>query len=445
MSPRPTTRLEQQQRHKSLALRTIRVGSLVLMLTVALLLILQQPGQSNFGQASVGLAINYWVPILIAVVFFALVLAVDIFTPNKKIAAISGVFLGGLTGILATIALGFIIDLVLQTWIPHGAELDALRPVVRTTKVMLGIALCYLCISTVLQTQDQFRLVIPYVEFSKQLRGVRPTVIDTSVLVDGRILDVAATGILQSPLVIPGFVIAELQTLADSGDKLKRTRGRRGLDVLTRLQRQGGLDLSIDDTPVQALAVDQAIVELAELLGARVMTADLGLARTAQIRNVWVFNIHEIATAFRPALVPGEQISVKLIKPGEQAGQGVGYLDDGTMVVAEGGLDYVGGPDVALLVTSTMQTAAGRLIFARVASRTGAPANGGDASEPEHTAADGSSANGSDDASGQGPAQPAPSPEGEGNMARSEPGPRSTGPKPPRRPGPPNPARNPRR
>lgn len=363
MPPTPTP-FDATQRSRAFILRVVRVVFFILIITVAFLLILQQPSGED-RRASEALAINYWVPLSIAISFFGVVLAIDVLTPNKRIAAISGVFLGALTGILLSFAISMVIDLALKSWIEQR-ELDALRPVIRAVDIMLGVALCYLCISTVLQTQDQFRLVIPYVEFSKQLRGIRPNILDTSVLIDARIVDVAATGILQSPFVIPGFVIAELQTLADSSEKLKRARGRRGLEVISRLQRQGTLDLSIDDSPVIARAVDQALIELAERLGAKIVTTDLALQRVAQIRGLTTLNIHDIAAAFKPSLLPGEQIIIRLVKPGEQPGQGVGYLDDGTMVVAEGGSPHINAGETPLLVTSSMQTTAGRLVFAKV-------------------------------------------------------------------------------
>jgi uncharacterized protein YacL len=230
---------------------------------------------------------------------------------------------------------------------------------------MIGMTFSYLGVVTILQTQDDFRLVIPYVEFSKQIRGPKPLLLDTSSLIDARIADVAATGIIQSPIVIPRFVIAELQLLADSSDRLRRARGRRGLEVTTRLQRSA-IDLTIDETPVPGKAVDQMLVELARQMPATIITADLGLARVAQIQGVSVLNLNDVANALKPSLLPGENLVIRIIKAGEQPNQGVGYLDDGTMVVAENAAQRIG-EDASLLVTSTLQTSAGRLIFAKLA------------------------------------------------------------------------------
>lgn len=359
--------LAAHERQRTNILRVLRLGFLVLITTVALLLTIQtQESRSQAGGKS--LPLEWWVPVSFAVVLFVMAYLIDLFTPNKKISTIAGVFLGVLAGMLCTAALGAVIDLLMTSYVQSPRMFEAVQPLISMLKVMLGITLCYLGVSSVLQTQDDFRLVIPYVEFSKQIRGVRPNILDTSALIDARIADVAASGLMQSPLVVPKFVIGELQILADSSDKLKRSRGRRGLDVVTRLQRQGTIDVAIDDTRVSALAVDQMLVELAKKLTARIITTDLGLTRVAQIHGVTVLNLHEIANAFKPAMIPGEQITLRIVKPGEQAGQGVGYLEDGTMVVAEGGARHIG-ESVALIVASTMQTSAGRLIFARTLDR----------------------------------------------------------------------------
>lgn len=379
--------LAAQERQRTNILRFVRLGFLVLITTVALLLTIQtQESRSAAGGKS--LPLEWWVPVSFAVVMFVLAYLIDLFTPNKKISTIAGVFLGLLAGMLCTAALGVVIDLLMASYVQNPRMYEAIQPLINMLKVMLGITLCYLGVSAVLQTQDDFRLVIPYVEFSKQLRGVRPNVLDTSALIDARIADVAASGLLQSPLVIPKFVIAELQLLADSSDKLKRARGRRGLDIVTRLQRQGTIDVAIDDTRVSALAVDQMLVEVAKKLNARLITTDLGLTRVAQIHGVTVLNLHDIANVFKSAMIPGEQITLRIVKPGEQPGQGVGYLDDGTMVVAEGGAQHIG-ETVALIVTSALQTTAGRLIFARTLERdSAAEASGNGVDQPRTPAPD---------------------------------------------------------
>ncbi len=297
--------------------------------------------------------------LLFAFVLAAGVIAVDMMTPHKRLSTISGVFLGLIAGVVAAAAVGLIIDALAVIYEVQG------NPVISTIKVLVGIALCYLAVSIVLQTQDDFRLIIPYVEFAKQIRGVKPLIQDTSALIDGRVLEMAESGLVQAPIIIPRFVIGELQALSDSSDRLKRARGRRGLDMVTRLQRSPLLDVTIDETPTPGKSVDQMLVDLARRTPGVIVTNDLGLKRVAAIHGVAVINMNDVANSLKPLVIPGEALSLRLIKRGEQPGQGVGYLDDGTMVVAEDGAHAVG-EDVTLTVTSSMQTSAGRLIFGRV-------------------------------------------------------------------------------
>ena len=193
---------------------------------------------------------------------------------------------------------------------------------------------------------------------------MRPLLIDSSVLIDGRIIDIAGTGFLQAPLIIPRFVVAELQTLADSQDSLKRAKGRRGLDYIARLQRTPRIDVSVDETPVPGKSADQMLVEMARTMPALILTTDVALAQVARIENIGVLSINDLANALKSSVVAGESISVKLLRAGEQPGQAVGYLPDGAMVVAENGEPLIG--KVAdLTVISSLQTSAGRPIFAR--------------------------------------------------------------------------------
>lgn len=366
-NPPPNPSLHPQEtaeRERGVLLRIIRLSCIVLFVTVTLLAILDlDPGSGKASMTVGGIAVKIgWDVIVgIAAALAAGVVVIDAVTTRKKIGTLLTIFLGLLVAMLGTYALGRVIDLLVDIYdIPTGS-----RGIIATVKVLLGIGLAYLCITTVLATQDDFRLVIPYVEFAKQIRGPRPLLLDTSSLIDARIADLCQTGIIQYPLVIPHFVVGELQLLADSQDKLKRARGRRGLDVISRLQRIGTLDISIDETVVPGKAVDQMLVELAKRMEAVIVTSDVGLNRVASIQGVRVLNLNDVANSLKPALVPGEQLSLRLIKPGEQHAQGVGYLDDGTMVVAENGRPHIG-QQVTLIVTSTLQTSAGRLLFGRV-------------------------------------------------------------------------------
>jgi uncharacterized protein YacL len=194
--------------------------------------------------------------------------------------------------------------------------------------------------------------------------GGTPKVLDTSVIIDGRILDIVRSGFLDGPLLLPRFVLRELQNIADSSDAMRRTRGRRGLDVLTKLQALSPLEIVERDYDTVS-EVDAKLVLLARERDGKLVTNDFNLNRVANVEGVTVLNINELANAVKPVLLPGEELRVALIKEGKEPNQGVGYLDDGTMIVVENGRRQVG-ETVDVAVTSALQTAAGRMIFARV-------------------------------------------------------------------------------
>lgn len=195
--------------------------------------------------------------------------------------------------------------------------------------------------------------------------GVSAKILDTSVIIDGRISDITKTGFIEGSLIVPSFVLAELQHIADSSDVLKRNRGRRGLDILNKIQKEPYVTVQIlehdyDDTH----EVDAKLVKLAKELGAKVITNDFNLNKVCELHGVSVLNINELANAVKPVVLPGEELRVHVIKDGKEQGQGVAYLDDGTMIVVDGGRRYIG-ETIGVLVTSVLQTAAGRMIFAK--------------------------------------------------------------------------------
>ncbi|HHY46966.1 MAG TPA: PIN/TRAM domain-containing protein [Firmicutes bacterium] len=200
----------------------------------------------------------------------------------------------------------------------------------------------------------------------KQSPKIPFKILDTSVIIDGRIADICKSGFLEGTLLVPGFVLEELQKIADSSDVLKRNRGRRGLDILNKMQKDPAISIQIYETNLDGSQddVDSRLVKLARSLGAKVVTNDYNLNKVAELRGVHVLNINELANALKPVVLPGEELVVHVIKDGKESGQGVGYLDDGTMIVVDGGKRYIG-EDVDVLVTSVLQTAAGRMIFAR--------------------------------------------------------------------------------
>ncbi len=196
-------------------------------------------------------------------------------------------------------------------------------------------------------------------------RNGEAKLLDTSVIIDGRIADIVETGFLEGMLVIPAFVLEELQHIADSSDVLKRNRGRRGLDILNRIQKELKVKVQVMEIDFEELSeVDSKLVRLAKQVNGKVVTNDFNLNKVCELQGVPVLNINDLANAVKPVVLPGEEISVHVIKDGKEYGQGVGYLDDGTMIVIEGGRDYIG-HRVDVLVTSVLQTSAGRMIFAK--------------------------------------------------------------------------------
>ncbi|HHU92511.1 MAG TPA: TRAM domain-containing protein, partial [Halanaerobiaceae bacterium] len=190
-------------------------------------------------------------------------------------------------------------------------------------------------------------------------------ILDTSVIIDGRIADVAKSGFVEGTLIVPEFVLEELRHIADSSETLKRNRGRRGLDILKQMQKEPHVNIQIltqDFDDIQE--VDSKLVKLAQIMDARIVTNDFNLNKVAELHGVRVLNINELANAVKPIVLPGEEMNVKVIKEGKEDGQGVAYLDDGTMIVVDDGINFMN-QRVSVLVTSILQTAAGRMIFAK--------------------------------------------------------------------------------
>lgn len=192
-----------------------------------------------------------------------------------------------------------------------------------------------------------------------------PKLLDTSVIIDGRIADLCETGFLEGSLLVPKFVLKELQFVADSPDDLKRVRGRRGLDILQRIQKQNRLRVEFIDTDIDRMDVDSKLVELALQIHAKIVTNDFNLSKVAQLRGVEVLNINHLANSLKSAVLPGEMMQVQILREGKSQGQGVAYMDDGTMVVIENARQFIG-KEVNVAVTSVLQTTAGRMVFTEI-------------------------------------------------------------------------------
>ena len=192
--------------------------------------------------------------------------------------------------------------------------------------------------------------------------------LDTSVIIDGRIADICRTGFIQGELVVPLFVLNELQHVADSADALRRNRGRRGLEILRQLQEDSPIPVRLTDADIPTMReVDDKLISLAQKLGGAILTNDYNLNRVAELQSVQVLNVNELANAVKTVLLPGESFTIHVLQEGKEYNQGVGYLDDGTMVVVEEGMTYIGNT-IEVNVSKVLQTAAGRMIFARPSS-----------------------------------------------------------------------------
>jgi uncharacterized protein YacL len=280
---------------------------------------------------------------------------VDLLIHRKRIEVISAIYFGLLVGVL----LGYLFWLAVEPVIPIRYEGGA--------RIITFLMFSYISVSLLLQTRDDFRFVIPYIEFSKEMKGGKPLILDSSALIDGRIADVVETGILDTAIIVPEFILLEVQDVADSNDKMRRTRGRRGLEVLEKLQASEHADVRVLETKredFKSKSVDQKLVELAKRLDGRVITSDYNLNKVASVQGLAVINLNDVANSLKPRYLPGERLNLKISKQGESHGQGVGYLDDGTMVVCEQASHLIGNT-IGVIVTSTLQSSAGRMIFVR--------------------------------------------------------------------------------
>ena len=239
--------------------------------------------------------------------------------------------------------------------------------------VVFNVVMAYLGGSIALKKKEELSNLISYPlgTFQKKKKNptiinwVKPKILDTSVIIDGRIADICQTGFIEGTLVIPGFILEELRHIADSSDSLKRNRGRRGLDILNKIQKELDIEVEIYEGDFEDIAeVDSKLVKLAQVLDGCIITNDFNLNKVAEFQKVQVLNINELANAVKPVVLPGEEMVVQVIKDGKETGQGVAYLDDGTMIVVDGGKKHIG-ETIGVMVTSVLQTAAGRMIFAK--------------------------------------------------------------------------------
>jgi uncharacterized protein YacL len=278
-------------------------------------------------------------------------------------SSLTRVSVRGLSSMVFGLLLGFFMAKLLTdilSLLPLG---DFVQSILR---VILTLLFSYLGAVMALRGKDEFQIIIPYVRFKRQDVNERTVLLDTSAIIDGRIADIYKSNFFLGRIVIPRFVLQELQKVADSQDNLKRQKGRRGMEVIKNLQKDGKIDLIIheDDVPGEQ-EVDTKLVRLAKMMEARICTTDYNLSRIASIQGVEVLNINELVNAVRPVVLAGEELDIRLVKEGREPNQAVGYMDDGTMVVVSEARKLIG-QKVKSVVTSVLQTQAGRIIFAKL-------------------------------------------------------------------------------
>jgi uncharacterized protein YacL len=268
---------------------------------------------------------------------------------------------------LSSAVFGLILGLIMAKLVGDAFSLASIdQAILSRIRVGLTLIFCYLGMVMALRGKDEFNIIIPYVRLRRQDQSQDVIILDTSVIIDGRIVDICKTRFLGGKIIIPKFVLRELQQIADSTDPIKRQRGRRGLEILNIIQNEPGIDITIHEQDFSETSeVDAKLILLAKLLEAKILTVDFNLNRVASIQGIKVLNINELANALKPVVFPGEEMHIKLIKEGKEHNQAVGYLDDGTMVVVEDARRLIG-QDVKVSVTSVLQTQAGRMIFTKL-------------------------------------------------------------------------------
>jgi len=269
-------------------------------------------------------------------------------------------------------AVGLIIGLIIAFLISQPLYNLDIKFLGTAASVLVYLFFGYLGINIATTKKDEISLTVGSKfnigssgKSKKSTNKATPKILDTSVIIDGRIADICRTGFIEGTLIIPEFVLKELRHIADSADGLKRNRGRRGLDILNKLQNEEIINVKIDSSDFPEVSeVDIKLLKLAEMVKGKVLTNDFNLNKVAEFQGVQVLNINELANAVKPVVLPGEVMTLQLIREGKESGQGLAYLDDGTMIVVEGGKKYIG-ETIEVVVTSVLQTAAGRMIFAK--------------------------------------------------------------------------------
>ena len=304
-----------------------------------------------------------WIGAFCGLLFGGFFVLVDMLLKNFTIRSFSSGTIGLLIGVLCAWLISLIFKMVGLPFIDGQEQIE------RVLFSMLYAAFGYIGIVLALRSNRQeFSLIIPYVRFRNEGVMRQPLLIDTNIIIDGRLPAICQTGFLDGTLIIPRFVLDEMHLLADSGDTLKRDRGRRGLDCLEALKQLPNLEITVhDDYQTQEKLVDTKLIQLAKLLDARLLTNDGNLGRVAHLQGVPVLNLNQLAQSMRPILAIGDEVDLTLVKEGKDDHQAVGYTPDGAMIVVNHARDRIGST-ASVIVSSALQTSAGRLIFAELKS-----------------------------------------------------------------------------
>lgn len=294
------------------------------------------------------------VAVAVAALIGALVVLVDIM--------LKGFSLRGLSAITFGLTIGAVVSYLIGTS-PLFEEGDA--EIIYLSRLGLFLIVTYLCTVIALRGKDEFNLVIPYVRFVPHEVEAPLVVLDTSALIDGRIVRVGEAGFLNAALILPRFVVDELQRIADSPDPVRQARGRRGLEVMAELRRLPGVDLRLNESEAKRPEIDRKLVFLAQSMKARLLTTDYNLAKLAEFHGVPWLNLNNLARALRPEMIIGETLEVDLVKLGKEENQAVGYLEDGSMVVVSAAKAFIG-RRVQVEITSVLPSAGGKMVFARL-------------------------------------------------------------------------------
>lgn len=310
----------------------------------------------------IGYSLGGKVPLLFAGFGFIggiILVSFETLTRRASLKGLSSAVFGIILGLIIAGIFGATLD---QFHFPGEVSYDLIHNI----KLIVTFIFVYLGLTLGIKGKDEFNLVIPYVKFKRQSQREEEIVVDTSSIIDGRILDIVKTGFIEAKFIVPRFVLNELQALADSTDHMKRQKGKRGIEILHSLKKESNIEVHISDQNVESVkSVDEKIIKLAQTIDAEVLTTDYNLNRIAQLQGVKVLNINDLANALKPTFIAGQRFSLKLIKEGKEHNQAVGYLEDGTMVVVENSRRLVG-KTVSIEVTSILQSSSGRIVFTKL-------------------------------------------------------------------------------